>query len=70
MYLLLPLLDVAVAFYEPVAFSLSRCVKLLGNANEFGRSCFATRALVSSLRICQILTAVHYSADNTDFNAA
>lgn len=48
-YLLLPLLAVAVVFYDPVAFFLSRCVKLLGNANEFGRSCFITRALVTLL---------------------
>lgn len=36
---------------------------------EFGRSCFTTRALVLSLRICQILTA-QYSANNTNFNVA
>lgn len=33
-YLPLPLLAIAVAFYDPVAFSLSRCVKLLGNTNS------------------------------------
>lgn len=67
-YLLLPLLTVAVAFYDPMTFSLSKCAKLLRNANEFGRLFHHSCSRFVAIR--QILTAVHYSADTMHLNAA
>jgi len=60
-YLLLSLLTVVATFYDLVAFSLSRCVKLLGNANEFDRLFYAL--------VVTHLPDTH-NEDNTDFNAA
>lgn len=61
-YLLLPLLTIVATFYDPVDFSLSRCVKLLGNANEFVRLFYHSYTLVSLLRICQITHSKYVTA--------